>query len=159
MNCVHINICQKKGCCFKIRMEFLRPILVKIELICQQPAITRPTGVIGVLSPAVGCWIGWLGGWRCVLDMSIIKISWPIIYAQNMKFSWASDPNPTEGWSHLLRTWRCASSIRISSLNTQSPYQSRSRGGANLNFSIYNKWVLHEPLCNVIMLSFACHQQ
>ena len=24
--------------------------------------MTRPIGVIGVLSPAVGCWIGWLGG-------------------------------------------------------------------------------------------------
>ena len=23
--------------------------------------MTRPTGVIGVLSTAVGCWIGWLG--------------------------------------------------------------------------------------------------
>ena len=42
-------------------MEFLRPILVKIELICQQSAMKRPIGVIGVLSPAVGCWIGWLG--------------------------------------------------------------------------------------------------
>ena len=42
-------------------MEFLRPILVKIELICQQPAMTRPIGVIGVRSPAMGSWIGWLG--------------------------------------------------------------------------------------------------
>ena len=42
-------------------MEFLRPILVKIELICQQPAMTRPTGVIGVISLAMWCWIGWLG--------------------------------------------------------------------------------------------------
>ena len=28
----HINIFHKKGYCFKIRMEFLRPILAKIEL-------------------------------------------------------------------------------------------------------------------------------
>ena len=42
-------------------MKFLRPLLVKIKLICHQPAMTRPAGVIGVLSPAVGCWIGWLG--------------------------------------------------------------------------------------------------
>ena len=42
-------------------MEFLRPILAKIELICQQPAMSRPIGVKWVLSPAVGCWIGWLG--------------------------------------------------------------------------------------------------
>ena len=41
-------------------MEFLRP-MIKIELICQRPAMTRPTGIIGVISPAVGCWIGWLG--------------------------------------------------------------------------------------------------
>ena len=46
---------------FKIRMEFLRPILFEIELICLQPAMARSTGVIGVISPAVGCWIGWLG--------------------------------------------------------------------------------------------------
>ena len=30
INCVHIKIFQNKGCWFKIRMEFLRPILVKI---------------------------------------------------------------------------------------------------------------------------------
>ena len=36
-------------------------MLVKIELICQQPAMTRPIGVIGVRSPAMGCWIGLLG--------------------------------------------------------------------------------------------------
>ena len=49
INCTHIDIFQKKGCRFKIRMEFLRTILVEIELICQQPAMTRPTGVIGVI--------------------------------------------------------------------------------------------------------------
>ena len=54
---IHLNIFQKKGYWFKIWMEFLRPILVKIELICLQPAMTRPIGVIGVLSPAVGRWI------------------------------------------------------------------------------------------------------
>ena len=42
-------------------MEFLRPILVKIKLIFQEPAMTRPTGVIGVIPPDVGSWIGWLG--------------------------------------------------------------------------------------------------
>ena len=41
INCAHINIFQKKECWFKIRMEFLRPILAKIELICQQPAMTK----------------------------------------------------------------------------------------------------------------------
>ena len=60
-NCVHINLFQKKGYWYKIRMGFLRPILVKIELICEQPAMTRPTRVKGVPSPTVGCWIGWLG--------------------------------------------------------------------------------------------------
>ena len=29
---------------FKIRMEFLRPILAKIELFCQQPATTAEWG-------------------------------------------------------------------------------------------------------------------
>ena len=70
INCVHINIFENKGCWFKIRMEFLRPILVKILLIWQQPAMTQPTGVMWVLVPAVGCWIGWLGAdavfWVCL---------------------------------------------------------------------------------------------
>ena len=61
INCAHIDIFHKLGYWFKIRMEFLRPILSKIELICQQPAMTRPTGVIGMSLPAVGYWMGWLG--------------------------------------------------------------------------------------------------
>ena len=53
-----------KGYYYKIRMEFLRPILTKTELICQQPDMTRPTGVIVVNSPGVGWWMWWLGvGW------------------------------------------------------------------------------------------------
>ena len=61
MNCAHIHIFQKKKYCFKSRVESLRPILAKIELISQQPAMTRPTGVLGLRSPAVWCWIWWLG--------------------------------------------------------------------------------------------------
>ena len=61
MSCVHIDVIQIKGCWFKIRMEYLREILVEIEWICQQPAMTRPTGVMWVLAPAVLAWIGWLG--------------------------------------------------------------------------------------------------
>ena len=55
-----VNIFHKKGYWFKIRMEFLRPILAKIELICQQPAISQRGGVQGVSQPALGYWIGWL---------------------------------------------------------------------------------------------------
>ena len=62
INWAHINIFQKKEYWLKIRMEFLRPILAKIELICQQPAMTRPIGVMGVLDRMAG-------GWRCVLAM------------------------------------------------------------------------------------------
>ena len=50
-------------------MEFLRSVLAKIELIGQQPAMSNPIGVKWALSPAVACWIGWLGGWRCVPAM------------------------------------------------------------------------------------------
>ena len=34
-----------EGYRFKIRMEFLRPVLAKIELICQQPVLPQLSGV------------------------------------------------------------------------------------------------------------------
>ena len=37
----HINTFHKKGYWFKIWMEILRPLLAKIELICQQPAMPQ----------------------------------------------------------------------------------------------------------------------
>ena len=80
INCAHIDIFQKKWYWCKIRMEFLRPILAKIYLICQQPAMTRPIGVKGVLSPAVGCWIGWLGAdavfwvWRTISACCLLAV-------------------------------------------------------------------------------------
>ena len=52
----------KKVYWFKIRMGFLRPILAKIELICQQPAMPRPSGVQGVASQSWGCRIRMAGG-------------------------------------------------------------------------------------------------
>ena len=78
INCVHIDIFHQKGYRFKIRMEFLQPILVKIELIYQQPAMTRPTGVIWVVSPAMGCWIGWLGADAVIWICKRWKTHWPI---------------------------------------------------------------------------------
>ena len=47
INYAHINIFHKKGDSFKIWMEFLWPILAKIELICQQPAMSQWGGVQG----------------------------------------------------------------------------------------------------------------
>ena len=38
----------------KIRMEFLRPLLAKIELICQQPAMPQLSGGQGVASKPWG---------------------------------------------------------------------------------------------------------
>ena len=78
INCVHIDIFHQKWYRFKIRMEFLQPILVKIELIYQQPAMTRPTGVIWVVSPAMGCWIGWLGADAVIWICKRWKTHWPI---------------------------------------------------------------------------------
>ena len=43
-----------KGYRFKIRMEFLWPILAKIELICQQPDMPQPSGVQGVANQPWG---------------------------------------------------------------------------------------------------------
>ena len=62
---VHINIFHKSGLWFKFPMEFLRPILAKIELICQQPAMPLLSGIQGVTSQSFGFRIGWLGlmGW------------------------------------------------------------------------------------------------
>ena len=50
----HINISPKKGCWFKIRMEFLRPLLAEIELICKQPAMPQLSGVQGVANQLWG---------------------------------------------------------------------------------------------------------
>ena len=55
INNAHIKICHNKGYWFKIRMEFLRPILAKIEPISQQPAMSQLGGVQGRSQPAVGC--------------------------------------------------------------------------------------------------------
>ena len=68
----------RRGTDLKIRMEFLQPILVKIELIYQQPAMTTPTGVIWVVSPAMGCWIGWLGADAMIWICKRWKTHWPI---------------------------------------------------------------------------------
>ena len=54
INYVHINIFHKKGNWFKIWKEFLRPMLAKIELICQQPAMPQLSGVQGVASQPWG---------------------------------------------------------------------------------------------------------
>ena len=44
INYARIDIFHKNGFWFKIRMEFLRPLLAKIELICQQPAMPQLSG-------------------------------------------------------------------------------------------------------------------
>ena len=64
-NYAHINISHKKGYWYKIGMEFLRPLLAKIELICQQLAIPQLSGVEGVASQPWGAGQdGWgLMGW------------------------------------------------------------------------------------------------
>ena len=49
-----INISHKKGYWLKISMEFLRPLLAKIELICQQLAMPQLSGVDGVASKPWG---------------------------------------------------------------------------------------------------------
>ena len=43
----HIDISHKYGYWFKIWMDFLRPLLAKIELICQQLAMPQLSGVEG----------------------------------------------------------------------------------------------------------------
>ena len=50
----HINISHKKGYWFKIWMEFLRPLLAKIDLIGQQLAMPQVSGVEGVASQSWG---------------------------------------------------------------------------------------------------------
>ena len=54
MNYVLIDIFHRKGYWFKIPMEFLRPILAKIELICQQPTMPQLSGVQEVASQPCG---------------------------------------------------------------------------------------------------------
>ena len=65
INYAHINTFHKKGYWFKIWMEFLRPLLAKIELICQQLAMPQLSGVEGVASQPWGAgYDGWgLMGW------------------------------------------------------------------------------------------------
>ena len=50
----HINIFHKKGYWFKIWMEFFRPLLAKIQLICKLPAMPLLSGVEGVASQPWG---------------------------------------------------------------------------------------------------------
>ena len=45
INYAQINIFHKKGYWFKILMDFWWPILAKIDLICQQPAVSHWGGV------------------------------------------------------------------------------------------------------------------
>ena len=54
INYAHINMFHKKGYWFKIWMEFLRPPMAKIELICQQLAMPQLSGVEGVASQPWG---------------------------------------------------------------------------------------------------------
>ena len=69
INWAHINIFLQKEYWFKIWMEFLRPVLAKIELIWQQSAMSRPIGAqVGALA-SCGVLDRMAGGWRCVLAM------------------------------------------------------------------------------------------
>ena len=65
INSAHINIFHKNECWFKIWMEFLRPLLAKIKLICQQLTMPQLSGVEGVASQPWGAgYDGWgLMGW------------------------------------------------------------------------------------------------
>ena len=77
-----ISISHKKGNWIKIRMEVLRPLLAKIELIWQQPAMIRLSGVQGVASQSWGVGIGWLGlmGWSGYEKISVPRQN-PGLYA------------------------------------------------------------------------------
>ena len=70
----HFNIFHKKGYWFKIWMEFLRQILAKIKLICQQPAMPQLSGVQGVANQPWGAGLdGWgLMGWSGYVSSSLI---------------------------------------------------------------------------------------
>ena len=48
INYAHIDIFHKKGYWFKVWIELLRPLLARIELICQQPTMPQLRGVQGV---------------------------------------------------------------------------------------------------------------
>ena len=56
-------------------MEFLRPLLAKIELICQQLAMTQLSGVEGVASQPLGAeqdgqgFMGWSGYASIILSV------------------------------------------------------------------------------------------
>ena len=61
-------------------MEFLRPLLAKIELICQQPSMPQLSGVVGVASQPWGAGQdGWgLMGWSGYDILGIICRYWEI---------------------------------------------------------------------------------
>ena len=50
INYADINTFHTEGYWLKIWMEFLRPLVAKIELICQQAAMPQLSGVVGVAS-------------------------------------------------------------------------------------------------------------
>ena len=93
-------------------MEFLRPILVKIELICQQPAMTRPIRVKGVLSPAVAYFSSDLrtSSTPCLSQRSTAAHSgptWPRSSTLGLSRCWAGMSFPSGGAPY--RWWRTLS--------------------------------------------------
>ena len=58
INYTRIDIFHQKGYWLKIRMEFLRPILAKIKLICQQPQVSGAHPSSGVPERMTRGWWG-----------------------------------------------------------------------------------------------------
>ena len=71
INYDRIDIFHQKVYWFKIRMEFLWPILAKIELICQQPRVSGAHPSSGVPERMTG---GWWGGLAMGTNFSEISI-------------------------------------------------------------------------------------
>ena len=62
---MRIHIFHQKGYWFKIQMEFLWPILAKIELICQQPQMSGAHPSSGVPERMTGGSDGVVWLWWC----------------------------------------------------------------------------------------------
>ena len=111
INYVRFNICHQKGYWLKIQMEFLRPILAKIELICQQPQVTGAHPSSGVLERMTGCW--WSGlvmqaplSWQIVLVFIFLPGSHCIImypaYLSCYLPCWGPTTQSLEGRIHTM---------------------------------------------------------
>ena len=104
INYDRINIFHQKGYWFKIRMEFLWPILANIELICQQPQVSGANPSSGVSERMTRGWWGGLAmqSWKSVF----LILPWQVLMCMS-NCHWIGTRASTAEWFDLFVSWFC----------------------------------------------------